>query len=395
MKIFNKNRIKLFFFLTIFIIFYNEIYVFWKAYLNWPSLHKPSLFYYKNGSFIKNTNERPVRFLLVADPQLIGENDEPWFLSWLAQWDSDRYLKSTFILANSYTKPDATIFLGDLFDEGLKSSDAQVERYFKRFNKIFQIEKMQKKYSIPQIFISGDNDIGGEYFGDRNNRLVKRFEKYFNSTIDLIQFNSFIKFLKLDLDYTSSSYDGDKRNSILNMLNKNKNENIENLRDQFTIVLNHLSLLRTDRVQLNKLNKDSKASLIIKGDSHLFEIIKYNYVTQKIEEYIDYKKNPSNFYTMSLNSDKFDNGAESVYELSIPTCSYRMGVPNMGYGVLTISPNGKAYVSILWLPSRFDCIKNYIVFIGLILGYFLVNFCIKTAYRKLYFVISNRIVKHY
>lgn len=40
---------------------------------------------------------------------------------------------------------------------------------------------------------------------------------------------------------------------------------------------------------------------------------------------------------MELDSDENESGARSVYELSIPTCSYRMGVPKMGYGVLTIS----------------------------------------------------------
>ena len=38
-----------------------------------------------------------------------------------------------------------------------------------------------------------------------------------------------------------------------------------------------------------------------------------------------------------MNLEPDNKKIESIYELSIPTCSYRMGVPNMGYGMLTIS----------------------------------------------------------
>ena len=54
----------------------------------------------------------------------------------------------------------------------------------------------------------------------------------------------------------------------------------------------------------------------------------------RIKEFITKKNNPTNLYTIHLESDK--NEIETVYELSVPTCSYRMGVPEMGYGMLTI-----------------------------------------------------------
>lgn len=252
MRPYERKKFKLLIILSGFLIFYNEVFVYWLAYFNWPTLHQISLFYHKNGSLIHDINERPVRLLLVADPQLIGENDEPWFIGWLARWDADRYLKSSFVLANSYLKPDATIFLGDLFDEGLKANDDQMDRYFERFESIFHSRKMAKKFGIKQFYISGDNDVGGEYFGDRNNRLVKRFEKYFGPNVDMFKFNSFINFIRLDLDYTGSFYFGNKRKYVRSLIEKNIDTDAQvEQKDKYTIILNHLSLMRTDPKQLN------------------------------------------------------------------------------------------------------------------------------------------------
>ena len=91
-------------FSSLFAIFYNEFLVYWLNYNSWPQYHK--------------LEKNATRLLLIADPQLIGENDEPWYQSKIARWDSDNYLRNTYLLANSYVKPNATIYLGDLFDEG-------------------------------------------------------------------------------------------------------------------------------------------------------------------------------------------------------------------------------------------------------------------------------------
>ena len=146
----SKKSLKIFIISAFLLVLYNEFFVYWLAYLSWPPLHKEHLL-----NLPKNDSNRPYRFLLVADPQLIGENDEPWFLSYIARWDSDRYLRATFALANSYVKPDATVYLGDLFDEGLKSSDAQYARYFERFKSIFKFDRMEKTFGNDKLHSIG------------------------------------------------------------------------------------------------------------------------------------------------------------------------------------------------------------------------------------------------
>jgi hypothetical protein len=256
MSLSSKRNLRIIGFIALFLIFYNEFVVYWISYLNWPQLHKESKFY-ENGALIKDLNHRPIRLLLVADPQLIGENDEPWFQSWIARWDSDRYLRSSFILASSYTKPDAIIYLGDLFDEGLKSNGEQFARYYARFKEIFKLEKMSKVHKIKQVFLSGDNDIGGEYAGDRFEQLEERFEKYFGPLNEVFKLNEMSEFIKLDLDYQISFYNKVKREYILHLLDESQKSQLNSTfrpREKFTIILNHLSLMQKNPEELNTVS---------------------------------------------------------------------------------------------------------------------------------------------
>jgi hypothetical protein len=77
---------------------------------------------------------------------------------------------------------------------------------------------------------------------------------------------------------------------------------------------------------------DKKTILYLK-----FDIVKYSYLTDKIIDYTNYHKNPSNYFILNLQPNKPNHRIQTIYELSIPTCSYRMGVPDMGFGMLTLS----------------------------------------------------------
>lgn len=125
---------------------------------------------------------------------------------------------------------------------GLKSTDEQYKRYFERFNYIYQCEKM-KKNGIQQIYISGDNDIGGEYIGDRTVGLQKRFESYFGKIVDAFKLTDYIKLFKLDIDNTHSYYEGKKRKKVSKFYNDLKKKESNQNSAQFSVVVNHMSLL--------------------------------------------------------------------------------------------------------------------------------------------------------
>ncbi|VDO87096.1 unnamed protein product [Heligmosomoides polygyrus] len=134
-----------------------------------------------------STATNSLGILIVADPQLVGFKNENHMAGPLTRWDSDRFLSKGFSQALSATNPDLIVFLGDLFDEGLEANDAELEWTLSRFNAIFES-------NIPKIFISGDNDVGGE--GEPvQSLLTTRFGQLFsnsfpssNTIFDLLSF---------------------------------------------------------------------------------------------------------------------------------------------------------------------------------------------------------------
>ncbi|PIO57664.1 hypothetical protein TELCIR_20916, partial [Teladorsagia circumcincta] len=118
--------------------------------------------------------ERSLGILIVADPQLVGFKNENHMLGPLTRWDCDRFLSKGFAHAVSVTNPDLIIFLGDLFDEGLEASDTEVQWTINRFKAIFDTK-------IPTIYISGDNDVGGEVEPVQS-LLTARFDKIFTNS---------------------------------------------------------------------------------------------------------------------------------------------------------------------------------------------------------------------
>lgn len=216
---------------SLLVIFYNEFLIYWIYYSNWPL-----------GHHIKS-NEK-INLLLVADPQLIGDFDEPWYRSSIAKWDCDRYLLNTYRLAEWHVKPDLVIFLGDLFDEGVKATNKQFKSYYNRFSSIYKLNAYSRKY----IFLSGDNDIGGEY-NDRNTKLERRFEKFFNTTLLEVIPNKFVTFLKTDIDHATHSYNSNKQKSLRKLVKNDLNQYNTN----FTIILNHMSLFQKNFEELNEV----------------------------------------------------------------------------------------------------------------------------------------------
>ncbi len=57
-----------------------------------------------------------------------------------------------------------------------------------------------------------------------------------------------------------------------------------------------------------------------------------------------------------------------IHEINVPTCSYRMGVPQMALGLATLDfrdgSGGRIVYHNLWLPSRFWLLNLYVVALG-------------------------------
>lgn len=316
------------FIVALLLICYNEIFVYEWSRLYWPE--------------IESLAKKPTveKLLLIADPQLIGEKDEGFFGA-ITRIDADRYLAKTFSLANDFVRPDWTLFLGDIFDEGLSANDEEFKRYFERFDEIFQFENRGQRCLV----VPGDNDVGGEYYGDKQPVLRQRFRNYFGRMVALFRQND-IEFLKLDVDMIESYLDG-KQNEIQAELENRPMSSI------FRIVLNHWPILSRSTRFVKPFVNEVEPNLILKGDSHYFHILAFD---------------RQNFSNRLLARDRFPetilsfdlNDRRLIYEISVPTCSYRMGVARMGYGVLLLDSETKtAHFALLSTPRRYLSLYFY------------------------------------
>ncbi|KAJ9615733.1 hypothetical protein H2200_001810 [Cladophialophora chaetospira] len=161
---------------------------------------------------------RPHHVLLVADPQLVDPHTypgRPWPLSSLTVLYTDLYLRRSYRLLQENLRPDATLFLGDLFDGGREwgttESQSPEKRYRKygtrfwlkeyvRFSKIF-LRSWYKGSSVSTgeptgrrllASLPGNHDLG--FAAGIQMPVKERFDAYFGplNRVDIIGNHSFV-----------------------------------------------------------------------------------------------------------------------------------------------------------------------------------------------------------
>ncbi|XP_076073428.1 metallophosphoesterase 1-like isoform X4 [Mytilus galloprovincialis] len=246
----------------------------------------------------RNYEEEQV-ILLVSDPQLQGYQMEPRFpIGAFSRWDIDRYLTRTFGLVYHHVKPDIILFLGDLIDEGSTASDEEFYYAYQRFNDVFSPAQYTKK-----IYIPGDNDIGGEGRDFRTHKKEERFVKHFENMTGVSTFG-FIDYIKI---------------------------------------------LQQVRPHLIFSGHWHKATVFLCNDCMKDDDSSWSVKQRNIEDM-------TGWMVTNLTEKPF-----SITEIMVPTCSYRMGVPHMGYGVAIIRKNGELSYTVLWTPARYKMLYGYLV----------------------------------
>ena len=346
------------------VVAYNEVFSFFVSSWQWPKL--PSAY------------EDDLRVLFVADPQLIGLRDEPPLLGVINRWDADKYLQFGFFYAVSYVRPDVVVFLGDLLDEGSIASDDEYMTYVHRFRKVFRTPP-----AVRSVFISGDNDVGGEGFDAKLQHKVDRFWKHFehseagNYTMSVSSIKH-VDFQKISVDYGEHILQ-----SKMDMFSDIRSH----CKARFRITCNHMPLLNRLHLEASKIIDILQQHLIVTAHTHLFQLYRCkdcrpweSSYTKKLQSVrsgktVDLQNMPR---PLSLNL----SDTSQLYELVIPTCSYRMGVSKMGYATAVISKNGQMKFDILWLPSRYRQLALYIVVLLLVVIKF-VSSCLIRYYKIL------------
>jgi len=330
------------------VVAYCEIFCFSVSCWQWPKLD----------SFNEADD---LRVLFVADPQLVGLRDEPPLLGVITRWDADKYLQFGFFHAVGHTRPHVVVFLGDLLDEGSEASDEEYMTYIRRFHNVFRMPT-----TVKTVFASGDNDVGGEGIDSKLqwkvDRFTNNFEQYKTGNYNVGVSNvKHVTFQKISVDY------GER-------ISQSHTDMLSDLRAhstaRFRIICNHMPLLNRLPVEVSKIIEILQPHLIVTAHTHLFKLYlckgcwpqESSANTNEIQspwkgQAVDVTNIPR---PLSFNlSDVLQ-----IHELVIPTCSYRMGVKNMGYGAAVISRNGQMKFDILWLPSRYRQLTLYVIILS-------------------------------
>lgn len=296
------------------------------------------------------------KILLVADPQLIGLYNDG-VASYITRFDSDRYIRNTYVQAYSYTKPDIVIFLGDLTDEGSSAKQDEFDDYVRRFFSIFPANNESK-----HIWLPGDNDIGGEGADIVTNRKTARFADAFKQT-DLITANNitFFKINRLTQEFPI-------------VPNRNK---IDSETQQLIVGLSHVPLLFKPALFVDKVLTSAQPHLLFTAHEHKSMVVLTDAVVRQDRRIIPIRSDDSGTDRVRL----FPLASGDICEVLVPTCNYRMGTLEVGYGFAVIENNELKY-TVLWSPSRFHYLVVYLIVIVVLLPYFLCYLCFKCGQKS-------------
>ncbi|KAL3283526.1 hypothetical protein HHI36_006665 [Cryptolaemus montrouzieri] len=132
----------------------------------WPQLKKEN-----EDPKIEETNEKPVRIMVIADTHLLGPRKGHWFDKLRREWQMHR----AFQTAVHLLQPELVFILGDIMDEGFYCSPEEFQKYIRRFKKLFAVPEQTKLYTI-----AGNHDVGFHY--EISPYRIQKFNDGFNST---------------------------------------------------------------------------------------------------------------------------------------------------------------------------------------------------------------------
>lgn len=338
------------------VIFYNEIVVYFRYYAAWPELEQAPI----------------LKILFVADPQILGNEDQDnAFITWIAKWDSDRYLYKSFSWATYAYSPDVVVFLGDLLDDGSESNDEAFKSYVRRFKGIFDTKAVK-------IYVPGDNDIGGEGSDPVTAKKIKRFHQSFPKRSNFFfQWNDD----KVVQRYELEKQDEEDKHPLIeivpaNVLTfKSTDQDWFDVTDKphanvkFRLVVSHMPILPTPNPSFSKeVMKRLSPNLIFSAHDHRG----LDFSTSKTRSHTHQSIGNITFFTQDDEESSITLSSQDdlIHEIIVPTSNYRMGVREMAYGlaVVNFEDDTLTYVN-LWLPSRFPLLFVYLalLFIAIIL----------------------------
>lgn len=321
-------------------ITYNEYLCYWLHYRSWPRL-PPS-------------TEENVAILLVADPQILGEDHEPsGVLGTLRRWDGDRYLHKSYRWAVSGYSIDTVVFLGDLADEASEADGDQLERYAARFHSIYDKEEGKS-----MIYLPGDNDIGGEGGDPVTLSKIVQFEKHFGPSAPVHHVAEWLDIAPISRLTEHGVFNLTQKPSLLSP-------------SKMTIAVSHLPVLPLNGRFAERVIDLVSPDLVVSAHDHRGYLFTASRETRRQEREVERfdKRNLNVPFTLQTRTrDGSMDLSSLVWEVVVPTCSYRMGVQEMGLGLMVVSKSGETFYANLWLPGRFSLLYTYAACLAMIIA---------------------------
>jgi len=241
---------------------------------------------------------------------------------------------------------NTVVFLGDLIDEGSEAEDEVYAQYATRFHAIYPA------WGHQMIYIPGDNDIGGEGVDPVTLKKIDRFEQHFGPS--------------------SSVYSASNQVDIVpvSRLTEHGNYNLTQKPAQLTttkvvLAISHVPVLPLNGRFAEKVMNLVNPDLVLSAHDHAGYLFTANRQSRKlsggVQRFSKQDNTPIEIQTRVTPDPEVGIGTltEMVSEVVVPTCSYRMGVSEMGLGLLAVTNQGEVVYSNLWLPSRFSLLYTY------------------------------------
>jgi len=244
-------------------------------------------------------------------------------------------------------------------DEAHIASDNDFYEYVRRIFNIY-LKPYNHLEDVKHIWLPGDNDIGGEDT-KVTPKKVQRFERAFSQS-SFHQIHN-ITFFKI--------------NRLTDIIPVYKKEREFYDVSKIFVGLSHVPLMFRPSPFTEKVISKMMPHILFTAHEHKSMIISTDALVHRDFHIVPITPDDIQIYEYTL-------GVQSMYEILIPTCSYRMGTNKIGYGYAIIENNVLKFTN-LWSPSRFEHLAVYLVLVVLPLSVFcLLKFygCVKRVVRN-------------
>ena len=250
---------------------------------------------------------------------------------------------------------DVVVFLGDLADEASEADGDQLERYAARFHSIYNREEGKT-----MIYLPGDNDIGGEGGDPVTLSKIAQFENHFGPSSPVYHIAEWLDIAPISRLTEHGVFNLTQKPSLLSP-------------SKMTIAVSHLPVLPLNGRFAERVIDLVSPDLVVSAHDHRGYLFTANRETRRQEREVERfdKRNLNVPFTLQTRTrDGTMDLSSLVWEVVVPTCSYRMGVQvtieevlcikkmftsnqEMGLGLMVVSKSGETFYANLWLPGRY------------------------------------------